>query len=451
MDPRQPPHDEDAERSVLGAALLSEDAAVLLSSADPADFYLPKHATIAQAMQTLSQAGEPLDTVLVCRELQRVGKLQSIGGPGYVAALCESVGTTVYTRRHLALIADLAQQRRLLSTLQRLTAEGFSGKHTTRAFLDLALKEVLGATHLRESSEPKRLSDVLAEEWKVLEAGPSTRHGYKTGLRELDAVLLPLEAKQLVLIAARPSAGKTSLVLHLVQEIARKGGNALFFSLETTKEKIARRALSQVSGVGVSNLTTGQLGPQDWDDLLAAAQSLHDLPVWIDDGYDLTGPRLRSKCRRMVAQHGPLGVIVIDYLQLLETQQRGETREREISEVSRGLKRLAKEFDCPILALSQLNRESEKRSDKAPSVADLRGSGQLEQDADVILLMQRTGDNETTITVTITVAKQKDGPTGEVKVRFDGATMRFGDLDNVVPFRRPAYVPAQEKASGDDE
>lgn len=430
------PWDLDTEKAVLGCAFDDQESCAIVCQLQPEDFFEQRHRTILGAIQKVASTGAFVDELSVSNELKRQDKDYAVGGMTYLVGLHSEITTTIYLRQWIRDLRQLTIIRKVAEAANKIANEAH-GKRSASELCDFALKEMMAATHQKETSEPEHMGDILRDFFSDLEARAAgtakARPRYSSGFRDLDRVLLPVEGKQLVLIAGRPSGGKTSFVLHFAERIARAGGGVLFFSLETTKQKIASRALAQVGNVSLPHVVSGMVNQSIMDSVVKAAESLHGLPFWVDDGYDLTLPRLQAKCRRHAARH-KLGAVVIDYLQLLDAAIRGESREREVAEISRGLKKLAKEFDVPVIALSQLNRDSDKSGET--STAQLRNSGQLEQDADAIILLRMLEDHGDTRVIEVKVGKQKDGPTGTIRMGFDGRSTRFFDLDEEPAQRR---------------
>ncbi len=418
-------HDEQAERCLLGAIMLwPTECGDALARLQPADCYVPRHAAILDALQRLTERGDPIDVTTAWTELGAMRKQQTVGGLQTLADLTDLVASSTSATKHLARVVDLSRKRKLVRVLQQATAEVVTGTRPFREMADIALRGLMDATATADDKDAQKLGDLCDRVFEDMSNPASRKVRYRTGIATIDEVLAPMEGGQLIVTGARPSVGKTSLVLSVALHVAREGGTVLFFSLETTDVRIARRAMATASGVRLARLA-GHEGLEEGDlqQALAGAQSLFRLPVWIDDAFDATIPRIAAKARRHKARHG-LALVVIDYLQLIETAAgNNRNREQEIASVSRGLKKLAKELDVPVIALSQLNRESEKRPDKKPSNADLRESGQLEQDADAILLLWR--DEAKPAELQVCVSKQKDGPTGDAVVVFDRATTSF--------------------------
>lgn len=429
------PHDLGAERALLGAVLNAPaENGHLLAECPPEAFFAPRHADVARALVALLDRGEGIDVKTLWRELRAMNRANTVG-MDYLGELTGEAAFDVYAPGHARHIAGLARMRGLALVLRRSLGAVLAPGARPDATADAVLADVMRATERREESEPRPMLELVEDEIARIEKGNAGdgRPRYRAGLVELDRVLAPMQAGQLILIGGRPSAGKTSLVMHLARAIAREGGGVLVFSLETTANKLVQRHLASASTVPLRAIDEAKVTQPQFDELLAAANALSGLPVWTDDGYEMTLSKLRAKVRRHKARHG-LGAIVIDYLQLLLPESgmgggRAASREQEVAALSRGLKRLAKEFGVPVLALSQLNRDSVKGgAPRKPSLADLRDSGQLEQDADAVLLAYGLNDERTRVGVVI--AKQKDGAVGEAVLGFDPTRTAFFDLSD---------------------
>lgn len=446
--------DTHMERALLGAILNWPDQAhVLVGQCAPDAFTDPRNADIARAIASLHNRlaeGAAIDLASVWHELVTMKRANTVT-MDYLGVLTGAGSSSAWADAHAQTLADLAQRRKLARELDRIRTLVLSGEGQHVEVMASAVSGVLAATERHDRSEPRRLDELAEAELRRIERGPAadTRARYRTGLAALDALLSPMEGGQLLLIGGRPSAGKTSLVMHLARSIAASRGVVLVFSLETTGDRLARRQLASLTSLSLPSIAGSAIDAEGVSELYDAVNALSGLPVWIDDGYGLTLSGLRAKGLRHKAQHG-LGAIVIDYLQLLRPEAgmgggRAGSREQEVAAISRGLKALAKELDVPVLALSQLNRESEKRDGKRPTLADLRDSGQLEQDADAVLLAYALNDERTRIGIAL--GKQKDGPIGEAVVGFDPTRTAFRDLTEAERAAMPSPDAAPARAS----
>jgi replicative DNA helicase len=432
-----PPANPEAEQSVLGAILVRPD--VLDRVADllaPADFYREAHGRIFQAMLDLYGRGEPVDLVTVTALLKERGLLEGAGGPVFLAGLSEQVGFATNADYYASLVRDKAILRRLLDTTQEIAGQCFAPVEDVPAFLDAAEQKVFEVAESKVRPGFRPVASLVEKEIAHLEAiwhreaGRIT--GVPSGFNDLDNLTAGFQNGDLIILAARPSMGKTALALNIAYNAAYKPQVPVaFFSLEMSKEQLVRRLLSSEGRVDAGNLRRAFLSTQEWAALQTAAGNLLDCQMFIDDTPAATVLDIRAKARRLKAD-GKLGLVVIDYLQLMRGRHDAPSREQEISEISRSLKALAKELDVPVMALSQLNRRLEERPNKRPQLADLRESGAIEQDADVIIFIYRDEvyreDSPDQGKAEVIVGKQRNGPTGKIKLHFEKKFTRFDPL-----------------------
>ncbi|MCY3785658.1 MAG: replicative DNA helicase [bacterium] len=431
---RVPPHDTSAERALLGAMLLTSaaiaDAVELTASAD---FYLPAHAHTFDAIAGLYAAGEPVDTVTVASELERSGLLEAAGGPGALVEMQASTPVAGNAARYADIVAKNATLRRLIGAASDVAELAYSRPADVDAALDQAESLVFAVSGGSETSTMEPLYGLLDRGVdhleKLYEHGQSLT-GVPTGYTDLDNLLLGLQPSSLVILGARPSIGKTSLALGMAAAAAMESRRpVLFFSLEMSHLELTQRLLCSEAGVNTDRVRSGQLRDDDWTRINTAVGRLAEAPLWIDDNPNTSVLEIRAKSRRKHAEVGHLGLVVVDYLQLMGGRVSAESRQVEVSEISRGLKILARELDCPVLALSQLSRAPEARSDKRPMLADLRESGAIEQDADVVMFLYRdekyNPDSPDRGIAELHVAKHRTGPTGLVKLAFLPQYTRF--------------------------
>jgi replicative DNA helicase len=457
-----PPHDLEAERAVLGGVLLDNAALATVGAIVAAsDFYHPSHAVIFESIQALGARNEPVDVVTLTAELRARERLNTVGGVQYLGELTDTVPTIAHIENHARIVADLAQVRRMIATAHEIVARGFGERGSADAFLDFAASKVFEIAQKRSKSTLIPLEQAIQEAFerieKTLERGARIT-GIETGFRDLDTLTAGMSPGQLIIIAARPAMGKTSFVLNITAHAARTTRKpVLFFSLEMPRIELANRLMCADAGVDQARLRSNMLTQDDMMALTDAASKLFNLPIYIDDSGDLTLLELRAKARRMKNERD-LALIIIDYLQLMKASREGmESREREISEISRGLKSLAKELEVPIVALSQLNRSPETRSgkDKRPQLSDLRESGAIEQDADNVMFIYRdevyNKDTEDRGIAEIIVAKQRNGPTDTVRLRFIRELTKFENLAEDEAEYRDASVAGVEDAGGGDD
>ncbi|OKL50514.1 replicative DNA helicase [Boudabousia marimammalium] len=443
MDPeedgfdRTPPQDIDAEISVLGAMLLSKEAIADVDAIITADaFYRPAHATIFQVALELFAKGEPADAITVAAELNRRGDLNRVGGATYLHTLIASVPTAANATYYAHIVREQAILRNLVNAGTKIVQLGYADEGgDVDDLVDAAQREIMSVSMDSTTEDFVQIGPVVDEMMELL--GSSTAQdsaGVPTGLARLDELTNGLHPGQLIIVAARPSMGKSTLALDFCRSASIHHGMAsVFFSLEMGRDEIVKRMLSAESEVFLSSINRAELEDRDWDRLAKRIGRMHDAPLFIDDSPNLTLPEIRAKARRLKQQHD-LKLVVIDYLQLMTTNKRVESRQQEVSEISRNLKLLAKELQVPVVAAAQLNRGPEQRNDKKPMMADLRESGSLEQDADVIMLLHRPDyygkedDMERKGEADIIVAKHRNGETRTVGAIFQGHYSRFQNM-----------------------
>lgn len=435
---RVPPHSVDAERAVLGGILLdnaSLNTVTEMITAD--DFYAAGHQELFRVMQELFARGEPLDTVTVRSGLVTKSKLQLVGGDEYLLGLTNTIPTVANIEAHARIVREKAVVRRLILACHEVAATGYGDYGEIERFLDSAEKAVFDVAKERVRHPYEHLKDVVVRTFEEITAASLRKDritGLPTGFDRLDFMTAGMHPGDLIIVAGRPGMGKTSLALNVgINACVASKKTVAVFSLEMTKEQLASRMLCGEARVDAGRLRTGRLTRDDWPPLANAAGVLSELPIYIDDTPGLTLMELRAKARRLRSEAG-LGLIIIDYLQLMRAGVRTDSREQEISEISRSLKGLAKELSLPIVALSQLNRGVETRGtkDKRPLLADLRESGAIEQDADTIIFVYRDEVyNKETLdrgVAELIIGKQRSGPTGTVRCAFFSAYTRFDNL-----------------------
>ena len=433
---RLPPQDIAAEASVLGAMMLSKDAiADVVESLREHDFYKPSHATIFGVILDLYGRGEPVDALTVSAELQRKGESARVGGAPYLHTLVQGVPTAANASYYAQIVHERAILRRLVEAGTRIVQMGYQGQGNVDDVVDRAQAEVYDVTDKRTSEDYQKLSDLMGDALTEIEAignRGGERVGVPTGFEDFDKLTNGLHPGQLAIIAARPSIGKSTLALDFARAASIDHGlTSAFFSLEMGRNEIVMRLLSAEAGVSLHNMRSGMMSDNDWDKLARKMASVSEAPLFIDDSANLTMMEIRAKARRLKQRHN-LKLIIVDYLQLMTSGRRVENRQQEVSEFSRQFKLLAKELEVPVVALSQLNRGPEQRTDKRPMLADLRESGSLEQDADVVVLIHRDDayDRESPRAgeADLIVAKHRNGPTATVTVAFQGHYSRFVDM-----------------------
>jgi len=438
---RVPPHDIDAEESLLGAMLLSRDAiASAMEMCGAEDFYKPAHGHVFAAISALYARGEPADPVTVADELRRSGLLESVGDPSVLLSLQVNTPSTANAGHYAHIVEEHALLRRLVSVAGEIAELGYSVPEDVAEAVDQAEAMVYAVAQRRivDTMSPLRdlLGDTLDRIERLVERGEAIT-GVPTGYADLDSRLAGLQKSNLVVVGARPAMGKTSFALGIVANAAVHAREpVLLFSLEMSHLELTQRILCSEARVDATRMRNGHLLESDWPKISEAIGRLGDAPIYIDDNPNVTVMDIRAKARRLKAREG-LGLVVVDYLQLMSGhgRSRAENRQVEVSEISRGLKVLARELDIPVVALSQLSRNLEMRQDKRPVLADLRESGSIEQDADVVLFIYRdeiyNPESPDRGTAEIIVAKHRNGPTGKVDLAFVDHYTRFADMARV--------------------
>ena len=433
---RTPPQDMAAEQSVLGAMMISKDAiADVAEVLRGADFYRPSHETIHNAIIDLYGRGEPADMVTVANELQRQGELQRVGGAPYLHTITSSVPIAANASYYAGIVREKAILRRLVDAGTRIVQFGYAGAGDVDDLVDQAQAEVYQVTDKRNSEDYAPLSDIMdgvLDEIEAIGNREAGLYGVPTGFADLDDLTNGLHAGQMIIVAARPAVGKSTIALDLCRAASIHNNlTSVFFSLEMTKSEITMRLLSAEAKVPLNHIRNGQLSEDDWTKLARKMGEVSSAPVFIDDSPNMTMMEIRAKARRLKQRHD-LRLVVIDYMQLMTSGKKVESRQLEVSEFSRQIKLLAKELEVPIIALSQLNRGPEQRSDKRPMLSDLRESGSLEQDADMVILLHREDLYERESTrpgeADLIVAKHRNGPTRDITVAFQGHYSRFVDM-----------------------
>lgn len=431
-----PPQNLEAEQAVLGGCLLDNAALyAALEHLGPDDFYKSAHKLLFETIVALNERGEPADILTVTDALRRSGDLDLAGGAAYVSALPEFVPTTANIAAHARIVKDKAMLRRLIQNANEIVNKSYEGSQNVDEILDESERAIFEVNQDRERRAFIPLKDALRDSFKTIEQLYEARDpvtGVATGFHELDKMTSGLQAGDLVIVAARPSMGKTSLALSFAENagMAEEPTAAAIFSLEMSTDQLVMRMLCSQARVDSWKLRGGYASQRDLDSLVRAADKLSHAPIYIDDTPSQTILELRAKARRLKSEKN-VGLILVDYLQLMRSRQ-AESREREISEISRGLKALAKEVELPVVALSQLNRGVEQRPDKRPMLSDLRESGAIEQDADVIMFIYRdevyNAESPDKGLAEVIVGKQRNGPVGRVSLRFFGEHTRFENL-----------------------
>lgn len=433
---RIPPHNDDAEKSVLGSVLLDKDALFeVLEILKPEDFYNEMHKEIYSSVIELYRKNQPVDILTVSEELKKRKSLEMVGGRAYIALLSTVVPSTSNAGEYAKIIAEKAILRKLIGTASDIIEKGYQEKMNSAEVLDFAERGIFEIAQARQSKDFALIKDVLWEniakidEMSKLEGNIT---GLTTGFIDLDARTSGLQKSDLIMLAARPAMGKTAFALNIAQQAAIKSkAKVLIFSLEMSRDQLGQRMLSMESRIEMQKLKTGNLERKDWDQIHIALDTLSKTGIYIDDTPGITAMEIKNKCRRLKAEKG-LDLIVIDYLQLMNFEGKSESRQQEISALSRFLKLLAREMDCPVIVLSQLSRAPEQRTDHRPILSDLRESGSIEQDADIVMFLYRDEyyNPETTDkpnVCEVIIAKQRSGPTGTIELTWLGKYTRFVD------------------------
>ncbi len=434
---RMPPQDENAEQSVLGAMLLSKDAiADVVEAVRGSDFYRPANETIFDAIIDLYGRGEPADAVTVAAELSRRGSLAQAGGAPYLHTLSAAVPVAANAGYYAEIVRENAVLRRLIAAGTRIVQSGYAAEGNIDDVVDRAQAEVYAVSERRAAEDYAPLSELMEATIDELEAignRDGQLAGVPTGFAEFDSLTNGLHPGQMVIIAARPAIGKSTIGLDIARSASiRHGLTSAIFSLEMSRTEITMRLLSAEARIRLKSMREGSMSDEDWSRLVRKMGEVSEAPLFIDDSPNLTMMEIRAKARRLKQRHD-LRLVVIDYLQLMTSGRRVESRQLEVSEFSRQIKLLAKELEIPVIAISQLNRGAEQRTDKHPQLADLRESGSLEQDSDVVVLLHRDDAYEKdhdllTGMADLHVAKHRNGPTARLQLAFQGHYSRFADV-----------------------
>lgn len=436
---RIPPHNIEAEQSVIGAVFLEPEAFSQASELLVAeDFYRAGHQRIFAAMLHLSDKGEPIDVVTVTTYLQNLKQLDEVGGVAYLSEVAGSVPTAANVGYYSKIVEEKALLRRMIRAATDVVTSGFEREDDVEAVLNEAEKNILEVSSRQQAGSFKTIKDVLIEVYDTIEQlhhATSDITGVSSGFRDLDRITSGFQRNDLIIVAARPSVGKTAFALNVAQSVAvNTDENVAIFSLEMGAEQLVQRMLCAEGNIDSQRLRNGQLQSDDWSKLTMAMGSLSNAGIYIDDSPGIRVSEIRSKCRRLKQESG-LGMILIDYLQLIQGSGNSrENRQQEVSEISRQLKGLARELNVPLIALSQLSRGVESRQDKRPMMSDLRESGSIEQDADIVGFLYRDDyyddESEKENIIEIIISKQRNGPTGTVELAFVKEYNKFVDLDH---------------------
>ncbi len=433
---RIPPHSIEAEQSVLGAMILNKEAInTAVEIIRPEDFYKEANKEIFEAIIGLFNKNEPVDLITLSEELKRRGTLENIGGVTYLADLSSGVATTANTKYYCKIVEEKAILRRLIKSCDEVILKSYEDSEEVNAIIEKAEKSIFDITQGRHREGFAPLNEVLLSSFSKIEeraASEDALTGITTGFIDLDHKLSGLQKSDLVLLAARPSMGKTAFALNLASNAALKGGaKVAIFSLEMSKEQLVQRMISATAHVDLQKIISGRLSEDEWLQIINSMGPLSQADIFIDDTAGISLMEMKAKSRRLKIEKG-LDLVLIDYLQLMQSESRHESRQQEISAISRGLKALAKELECPVVALSQLSRAPELRSDHRPILSDLRESGAIEQDADVVLFLYRdeyyNQDTEKKNIGEVIIAKHRNGPTGSIELVFKKEFTKFVNM-----------------------
>ncbi len=434
---RLPPQSIEAEQAVIGAVILEgESLTKIIEILSPEDFYRESHRKIYQAMLELFDKNEPIDLITLTEHLRDKGELEEVGGLSYISHLTTIVPTSANVKYHAKIVREKALLRALIRACTEISSKVYEEPEDAEEMIDFAERLIFAISEKRTNTSFYQMKDVVRNTFKILESMYDKKAvitGVPSGFKDLDELTSGFQPGDLIIIGGRPGMGKTAFSLNIAQHVGVDLGEPVaYFSLEMSKEQIAMRLLSSLAMVNSSALRKGFIGKRDWERITEAAVKLSEAPIYIDDSSQMSVLEIRAKARRLKMEQGKLALIIIDYLQLMRGKSNYEIREQEIAEISRSLKAMAKELKVPVIALSQLNRSVEKTSDRKPTLANLRESGAIEQDADVIIFLYRDevynkknpankGKAE------VIVAKQRNGPTDEITLTFLSDYTRFLD------------------------
>ncbi len=436
-NPKIPPHDESAEESLLGAILINKDTIVDVSEFLRSEhFYHDKNGFIFQSMLALYDAHDPIDVVTVVSELKKMGKLKDAGGATRIHSLVTSVPTSAHAVKYAQIIKDFHSKRRLIAAAAHMTEKAFREGGDTKEILDEAEHEIFSIAQFASKQDFVIIRDALAASFDRLDELHKQEGGLRgvpTGFSQLDYKLAGMQKSNLIILAARPGTGKTAMVLNIAQHAAVKEKIPIgIFSLEMSKEELVDRLLVSQADIDAWKLKTGKLTDDDFTHLSDAMGELAEAPIFIDDTPGLSIMEMRSKARRLQLEHG-VRLIIIDYLQLADSGRRYDNRVQEVSVISQSFKNLARELNVPVLACSQLSRAVESRGSKIPELSDLRESGSIEQDADVVMFLYREDTDQATwgdqIATKLRIAKHRNGPLAEIDLMFRGDRIKFYSVD----------------------
>lgn len=438
---RIPPNNIDAEKSVLGSVLVSPDAIMdVIDLIRPEDFYRKDHETIFQAMLDLFNANKPIDVVTVTDRLSASGALEQVGGIPYLGSLADEVPLASNAPQYAGIVAEKALQRRLIKCAQDISRNAYEPEGDVSAALEFAEQSVLDVMQNRASKSYVQIKDVLPEVFTKLEEASQSKgiSGIPTGFYDLDKMTAGLHNSDLVLVAGRPAMGKTAFMLNIARYAAvRERVPVAIFNLEMSKQQLATRMLSTESGVESEKLRNGELADSDWTKIAEGMSVLSGAPIYFDDSTDVSVQSIRAKCRKLKMEKD-IKLVFVDYLQLMQGKAgRSDSRTQEVGDISRSLKVMARELDVPVIVGSQVNRELEKRADKRPMLSDLRESGSIEQDADIVMFLYRdevyNPETQYKGVAEVILAKHRNGATGTCNLIFDAEHSAFKNMSAMKP------------------
>lgn len=432
-----PPHSSEAEQTVLGAMLIDKLALEkAINKLDAEDFYFEANKEIFDSAKEVNRNNKPVDLITINEELKRRGNVEFVGGLNYLTGLSENIITTRNIETYCDIIKEKSTVRKLINAANEIIAKGYQDNEEVEKIIELAETRIFAISQQRETSDFSHMKEIVMDVFYQLEErakSDGTLTGVTTGFANLDRMTAGLQKSDLILLAARPSMGKTALALNIATNAAKSGSSVAVFSLEMSKAQLVQRIVSMESLVESNKLRTGDLLDDDWSKLANSMNLVSETNIFIDDTPGITLFEAMSKCRRLKTEKG-FDLIIIDYLQLMQGDSKSESRQQEISALSRGLKGLAREMDCPVLLLSQLSRAPEMRTDHRPILSDLRESGAIEQDADVVMLLYRDEyydkESEKKGIAEVIIAKQRNGSTGTVELAWIDRFTKFSDIPN---------------------
>ncbi len=432
-----PPHDDVAEQGVLSSMFLDKEAvAVALEILRADDFYRPDNKVVFEAAEELFFSGVPVDVITIKNKLEEKQVFEQIGGLPFIISISTAVGSSVNVKHYARIVEEKSLLRRLIQTAGEVSQISYEGKESVASIMEKAEKGIFDIIQNRRTEEFTSIREIAVDAFNKIEEVYQNKGkvtGIATGFIDFDAKTAGLQKSDLILLAARPSMGKTAFALNIVQNAAIRGNiPTAIFSLEMSKEQLVNRMLCSEAMLDAQRMRTGELTDTDWPQLIEAMGPLSEAPIYIDDTPGISPMEIRSKCRRLKLEKG-LGLIVIDYLQLMSGNGRNDSRQQEISEISRSLKAIAREMEAPVIALSQFSRACEQRADHRPMLSDLRESGAIEQDADIVAFLYRDEyyfpETEKKNQAELIIAKQRNGPTGTVNLKWFGQYTKFSSLD----------------------